>query len=151
MTVVDASAVLEVLGGEASRQRLARLAAEDVLHAPHLLDTEVLHVLRRLERRRDLSRKQIATARAQFGALAIDRYPHLPLTERVWELRSSLSAHDATYVSLAEALDATLVTTDRRLATLDRMLGRSPGVRCRFLLPGDPASAAREFLSDPLS
>jgi len=114
--VVDASAVLEVLVGEPNGSLAARLAAEDVLHAPHLLDTEVLHVLRRLERRRDLTRSQVTAAREQFGMLAIDRYPHLPLSERVWELRTTLSAYDATYVALAEALDATLVTTDRRLA-----------------------------------
>jgi predicted nucleic acid-binding protein len=114
--VVDASAVLEVLVGEPNESLATRLASEDVLHAPHLLDTEVLHVLRRLERRRDLSRSQVDFARRQFGALVIDRYPHQPLTERVWELRLSLSAYDATYASLAEVLDATLVTTDRRLA-----------------------------------
>lgn len=116
MIVVDASAVLEVLVGEPNPSLASRLATEDVLHAPHLLDTEVLHVLRRLERRRDLTRTQVAAAREQFGALAIDRYPHHPLSERVWELRTSLSAYDATYVSLAEALDATLVTTDRRIS-----------------------------------
>jgi len=114
--VVDASAVLEVLVGEPNPSLASRLAAEEVLHAPHLLDTELLHVLRRLERRRDLTRTQVATAREQFDALAIDRYPHHPLSARVWELRTSLSAYDATYVSLAEALGATLVTTDRRIA-----------------------------------
>lgn len=122
MIVVDASAVLEVLVGEPNEPLATRLAQEEVLHAPHLIDTEVLHVLRRLEHGRDLTRGQVTAARAHFGALAIDRYPHQPLTERVWELRTSLSAYDATYAALAEALDATLVTTDRRLA-------RAHGVR----------------------
>jgi predicted nucleic acid-binding protein len=114
--VVDASAVLEVLVGEPNESLVTRLAREDVLHAPHLLDTEVLHVLRRLEHRGQLTEGQVAGARAHFDELTIDRYPHQPLSERVWVLRPSLSAYDATYVALAEALDATLVTTDRRLA-----------------------------------
>lgn len=116
MIVVDASAVIEVLVGEPSDTLAARLARKDVLHAPHLIDTEVLHVLRRLEHRGDLTTEQVATARDHFGRLTIDRYPHAPLSERVWELRPSLSTYDATYVALAEALDATLVTTDQRLA-----------------------------------
>ena len=116
MIVVDASAVLEALVGEPNPGLAVRLAGEGVLHAPHLLDTEVLHVLRRLERRGDLTAAQVANARASFDELTIDRYPHRQLSERVWELRRSVSAYDGTYVALAEALDATLVTTDRRLA-----------------------------------
>jgi len=114
--VVDASAVLEILVGEPNEALVLRLAREDVLHAPHLLDTEVLHVLRRFEHRGDLTAYQVASARSRFDELAIDRYPHRELSERVWGLRSTLSAYDATYVALAETLDATLVTADRRLA-----------------------------------
>ncbi len=116
MIVVDASAVIEVLVGEPNETLPARLADETVLHAPHLLDTEVLHVLRRLEQRRELAPERAAWARDLFDRLTIDRYPHHPLSDRVWELRPVLSAYDATYVALAEALDATLVTTDGRLA-----------------------------------
>ena len=47
----------------------------------------------------------------------LTRYPHDVLLERVWELRHNLTAYDAAYVALAEALDATLLTRDRRLAT----------------------------------
>lgn len=122
MIVVDASAVIDVLVGEANETLAARLAEEAVLHAPHLLDTEVLHVLRRLELRGDLTPERSAWARDLFGRLTIDRYPHHPLSERVWELRRAVSAYDATYVALAEALDAPLVTTDERLA-------RATGVR----------------------
>lgn len=116
MIVVDASAILEVLVGEPNESLVLRLAGEDALHAPHLLDTEVLHVLRRFEHRGELTSGQVASARARFDELAIDRYPHRPLSDRVWALRPTLSAYDATYVALAEALDATLVTADRRLA-----------------------------------
>lgn len=122
MIVVDASAVIEVLVGEPNETLAARLAEEAVLHAPHLLDTEVLHVLRRVEQRGDLTLERAAWARDMFDELAIDRYPHQPLNERVWELRPAVSAYDATYVALAEALEATLVTTDGRLA-------RAAGVR----------------------
>ena len=116
MIVLDASAVIDVLVGEPSETLAARLAGEAVMHAPHLLDTEVLHVLRRLEQRGTLTGDQVATALQLFGLLEIDRYPHVPLSPRVWELRSELSAYDATYVALAEALEATLVTTDQRVA-----------------------------------
>ena len=34
----------------------------------------------------------------------------------MWQLRDNLSAYDASYVALAEALDAVLLTADRRLA-----------------------------------
>lgn len=116
MIVVDASAVLEVLLGEPNESLVTRLAREEVLHAPHLLDTEVLHVLRRLEQQGGLTSDRVAAAREFFELLEIDRYPHIPLSPRVWELRPVLSAYDATYVALAEALEATLVTTDRRIA-----------------------------------
>jgi len=56
--------------------------------------------------------------------LRISRYPHAPLLPRIWQLRDNLSAYDAVYVALAESLDATLLTGDRRLAS-------GPGRRCR--------------------
>jgi predicted nucleic acid-binding protein len=114
--VIDASALVEVLVGRPSEELAVRLSGVDVLHAPHLLDTEVLHVLRRLVGRGLLQASQADEARRHLGALAIDRYPHAPLSDRVWALRENLSTYDATYVALAEALDATLVTADARLA-----------------------------------
>lgn len=116
MIVVDASAILDVLVGEPNPSLAARLADENVLHAPHLLDTEVLHVLRRLAQRASLSDEQAVSSRTLFSSLAIDRYPHAPLSDRVWELRTTLTAYDATYVALAETLEVPLVTTDRRIA-----------------------------------
>lgn len=116
MIVVDASAVIDALVGEPNERLAARLGAETVWHAPHLLDTEVHHVFRRLEARGDLTGEQVEIARSNFGDLTIDRYPHHPLSERVWALQATVTAYDATYVALAEALDATLVTTDGRLA-----------------------------------
>lgn len=122
MIVVDASAVIDVLVGEPNLPLVQRLQDEPVWHAPHLLDVEVHHVLRRLEARGDLTTDQVDEARRNFHDLMIDRYPHHPLSDRVWELRTALSAYDATYVALAEALDASLVTTARRI-------GGAPGPR----------------------
>lgn len=116
MTVVDASAVLAVLVGGPDERLAARLADEPVLHAPHLLDTEVLHALRRLDQRGEISARHADDARSLFAQLTIHRYPHAPLSDRVWQLRANLTAYDATYVALAEGLELPLVTTDGRLA-----------------------------------
>lgn len=44
------------------------------------------------------------------------RHPHRALLDRAWELREVLTACDAVYVALPEALRAPLVTADMRLA-----------------------------------
>lgn len=118
MLVVDTSAVVETLAGRAPAGELVRRLAEDGdLHAPHLLDVEVLHVLRRLTRVGALNEDRAHDARSDFAELAIVRYPHEPLADRVWELRENLTAYDAVFVALAEALGAPLVTCDARLAS----------------------------------
>lgn len=86
------------------------------LHAPHLIDVEVAQALRRL-----LLARQITLGRAQeafedFVLLAIERHTHRPLLGRIWALKASLSAYDATYVALAEALASPLLTCDGKLA-----------------------------------
>jgi predicted nucleic acid-binding protein len=86
------------------------------MHAPHLLDIEVTQVLRRL-----VQRKEIAIARAEqalhdLAHLLIERHEHRALVPRVWQLRDSLTAYDAAYVALAEALEAPLLTCDAKLA-----------------------------------
>lgn len=117
MLVVDTSAVLEaIVAREPAPGLIQRLAQDGDLHAPHLIDTEVLHALRRLTLHRDLSDERAADARADFAELAIVRYPHEPFNDRVWDLRHNLTAYDATFIALAEALDAALVTCDARLA-----------------------------------
>lgn len=85
------------------------------LHAPHLLDLEVLHVLRRFERRGILHPSRAAEAVEDLLDLPLTRYPHTALAGRVWELRSTLTACDAAYVALAEALGAPLLTRDAAL------------------------------------
>ena len=117
MLVVDTSAVLEALVTRSpSPHLIERLAKDGDLHAPHLIDTEVLHALRRMSIHRELSEERAADARTDFAELTLVRYPHEPLNDRVWALRQNLTAYDATFVALAEALDAPLITCDSRVA-----------------------------------
>ncbi|MFP5345567.1 MAG: type II toxin-antitoxin system VapC family toxin [Actinomycetes bacterium] len=124
MKVVDAGVVIELLVSGLDPARLG----DDDLAAPHLLDTEVTHVLRRLVRQAHLHDDQALQALDGFRRLQLRRYPAEPLLARMWELRSSLSAYDATYVAVAEAVGAiALLTTDARLA-------HAPGIRCSVQL-----------------
>jgi predicted nucleic acid-binding protein len=117
LIVVDTSAVLEALVGiDPPPKLIERLARDGDLQAPHLIDVELLHALRRLTLRRVIGEDRAADARADFSELALVRYPHVGLGDRIWELRHHLTAYDAAFVALAEALSATLVTCDRRLA-----------------------------------
>ncbi len=120
MIVVDAStAVLGLLNDGDAR---AALRDESVL-CPHLADSEVLHALRSQVLRGDLAAGHAERAIDAWGRLGIERVGVRGLLGRIWELRDNLSAYDATYVAVAEALGATLVTADARLA-------RAPGPRC---------------------
>jgi len=118
LLVVDTSAVLEVL---AAREPVAglveRLARDGDLHAPHLIDVEFLHALRRLVMNRSISDDRASDARGDFADLALTRYPHHRLSDRIWELRHNLTAYDAVFVALAEALRVPLVTCDARVAS----------------------------------
>lgn len=117
MIVVDASAVIDVLVPERADPTLTeRLRGDGNLHAPHLVDVEVTHALRRLVASGELSSDRASDARVDAAELRIQRYPHRPLLERAWELRNYLSVYDAVYVALAELLEAPLVTCDARLA-----------------------------------
>ena len=122
--VLDASGVVELLLNTASGKRLsARLLAEtEGVHVPHLIDTEITQVLRRFVLRGLLDARSGAAALRRWQDFDVDRYPHEPLLDRVWELRANATAYDATYLALAEALTMVFVTGDRRLA-------RVPGVR----------------------
>lgn len=125
MIVVDASVVVTAISvagadGERSRDRLIQGAD---LHAPDLLDLEVLSVLRRRTSFGDIDEAEAGLALEDLGELRLTRYPHLPLLPRVWALRSNLSPYDAAYVALAEELGCPLVTGDRRIA-------RAPGISC---------------------
>ncbi len=142
MIVVDTSAVLAALLARPPNARLVtRLAADGDLHAPHLVDVEFLHALRRLLRRGEVTGDRVAQVRLDFADLSITRYPHTMLADRIWALRENLTAYDAAFVVLAELLGAPLVTVDARLGRVsgglrsrqqpsrfsDRLVGACPG------------------------
>jgi predicted nucleic acid-binding protein len=116
--VVDASVVVElVLGSPAAGQVADTLFLETGRwHAPHLLDAEVAHVLRRYAHLGALSEARGAMALEFLTALPVTRHEAALLLPRVWALRHTATAYDALYVALAELLGATLYTRDRRLA-----------------------------------
>ncbi len=129
MIVLDASAVLEVLlrtpVAPAVERRL--FDSGQTLHAPHLIDVEVAQVLRRYASAGEIKPERGQAALADFTGLPLNRYPHEFLLERAWELRANLTAYDAVYIALAEALDAPLLTRDERLRN-------APGHRARVEL-----------------
>jgi predicted nucleic acid-binding protein len=116
--VLDASATIEWLiqssSGQLIEQRI--YSRNETLHAPHLLDIEVMQVLRRLTGQGLLSAQRAQAAVQDLYDLRIVRYPHFLFLRRVWQLRHNLSAYDAAYVALSEQLGASLVTRDGRLA-----------------------------------
>jgi predicted nucleic acid-binding protein len=126
LIVVDASAILEVLLNTPAAERVSArlLDRRETLHAPHLLDLEVVQVLRRYEAAGDLSAERAALALEDLAAFPLRRYPHDMLVGRIWELRKNVTAYDAAYLALAEALGATLVTRDVRLARMRRLSAR---------------------------
>lgn len=127
MIVVDASAALLALLSDGAAR--AALAA-DSLHAPHLVDSEVAHALRRRTAVGQLDAGNAWTALDTWRRLGITRHAALPYLGRIWSLRANMSAYDATYIGLAEALGCSLLTADARLS-------RAPNLRCTItLVPG---------------
>jgi len=132
MQVVDASVVVAALvdsgpDGEWSEATLGSVS----LAAPHLLLVEAANILRRATRARQISEDAATLAHVDLLQLRVELFPYELVAARVWELRNTLTAYDAWYVALAEALDAPL-------ATLDRKLTRAPGPRCAFKVPPRP-------------
>ena len=119
MIVVDASALLEVLLNTSAGTGIAHrlFAAGETLHAPHLLDLEVAQVLRRYTASGEMDPRRGLQALEDLADLPLVRYPHDVFLSRIWELRDNLTAYDAAYVALAEALAAPLVTRDAALAS----------------------------------
>ena len=113
------AAVLGLLNDGDARATLR----EGVVVCPHLVDSEVASALRAQVLRREVAAADATRAVDTWGRLGIERVGVSGMLGRIWELRDNLSAYDATYVAVAEALEAPLVTADGRLA-------RAPGPRC---------------------
>src|SRR5271168_2369372 len=118
MIVVDASAMLEALLRTPAAEAVEKWLFDprQTLHAPHLLDIEVAQVIRRYSAKGEIDSERGRAALADLADLPLHRYPHDFLLPRIWDLRNNLTAYDAAYVALAEALEAPLLTRDRRLA-----------------------------------
>ena len=135
MIVADASVVIELLvfsRGPAGGALGRRVARQEPIYAPHLVDAEVGQVLRRFVLHGQLSATQARVALDRLRATPLFRSVHAPLLPRAFELRSNVTVYDGLYLALAEALDAPLLTTDGALANV-------PGCRARVeVLPSTP-------------
>lgn len=129
MIVLDASAALEVLLRTEAASAVERLIFDGrtSLHAPHLIDLEIAQVLRRYSTSGKCTAARGRQALEDLTDFPLTRYTHDFLLPRIWELRRNVTAYDAAYLALAEALDAVLVTRDARLAA-------APGRRAKVLV-----------------
>ncbi len=118
MIVIDASALLEVLLNTLASGRVTErlFSQNETLHAPHVLDLEVAQVLRRYTLSGEMDAERSEQALDDLADLPLNRYPHDVFLFRIWTLRRNLTAYDAAYVALAEALNAPLITRDAALA-----------------------------------
>jgi predicted nucleic acid-binding protein len=118
MAVVDASVLVELVShgphAEAARERLD--ADEHTLWAPHLIDAEIGHALRRSVRLGEVSAEAAGRALWEVDELPVERVEHELLIHVAWGLRDNFSFYDALYVALALMLDEPLLTFDARLA-----------------------------------
>ncbi len=129
MIVVDASALVESLLRLPAAARIDEriFAAGESLHAPHFIDIEVAQVVRRYHAAGDIDAERGRVALALLSEFPLRRHRHTALLPRMWELRNNLTAYDAAYVALAEALEAPLLTRDRKIAS-------APGLSARMEL-----------------
>lgn len=129
--VVDASLVVAALVDSGPEGTWAEeVLAGDPLAAPHLMPVEAANILRRASLAGDISEDTASLAHADLLALPVELFPYPPFARRAWELRGDLTAYDAWYVAVAEALEGSVATLDERLV-------RASGPRCAFLTPSE--------------
>ena len=128
MLIVDASCLFESLTRRSQAAAVdQRMRADPDMAAPHIIDVEVFGAVRREWRAGALDQTAALQAIEDLEYWPAERIDHRPLLERAWELRHDVRGWDAMYVALAEALEAPLLTLDRRLA-------RANGPTCRIEL-----------------
>jgi predicted nucleic acid-binding protein len=117
MIVLDASVVVDLLtnGALADSIRSDLSGRDESVVVPHLIDVEVMSAIRRLAAGQRVGAHRTGQLLAGLAALPAERYPHTPLIGRIWELRHNFTAYDATYIALAEAMNAVLYTCDEKL------------------------------------
>jgi predicted nucleic acid-binding protein len=115
--VLDASVVVELLinGPLADSLRRKLAGSGSSLIVPHLLDVEVASALRKLAAAQRIDSYRSEEFLTQLVALPAERYSHIPLLGRIWELRHNFTAYDAAYIALAEATGSVLYTSDEKL------------------------------------
>lgn len=120
MIVIDASVILNlILPGVTNSYIHERVFSfGKTLHAPQLLDLEIIQVIGRYLRKNDLTKTRAQQAFDDFRNLSISRHHHATLINRIWQLRNALTSYDAAYLALAEGLDARLLTCDTGLAAV---------------------------------
>jgi len=130
VSVIDASVIAELLLDLPLARAAERhvFGAPDGAAAPDLLNAEVLSVLRRYERRDLIDARRSREALEDLLDLPIARYPATAVLERAWTLRLNLTAYDAMYAALADALGVAVVTADGRLAAAARRHAHIPVV-----------------------
>lgn len=126
--VLDASVVIEWLLVTPTGVKVAWRIGEGTLHAPELVDAEVLHVLRKLVAKREVSADRALGALHRLRAAPLQRYSHAPMLERAWALRANFSGYDAFYIALAEALGAPLLTADMRASRAGGHMAKIEGI-----------------------
>ncbi|MBV9140381.1 MAG: type II toxin-antitoxin system VapC family toxin [Pseudonocardiales bacterium] len=146
MTVFDASVLVDalVVAGPAGNDAREVLRDRSLLHVPSIFAAEATSAIRAMQARGEVSTGQARGAVSKIKTMRTVQYPFEPFLDRVWELRDNLTVYDGWYVALAESLDTSLVTADRRLA-------QASGPRCsvmdvaRFAArsPGPPAQRSR--------
>lgn len=127
MIVVDASAAVSALLN-AGQARTA--LATEIVHAPHLIDTEIASAMRRQVASGSVSADEGWAALDTWQRLGVTRHAVTGLLDRIWQLRDNVSAYDASYIALAEALGCAVLTADGRL-------GRAPGTKCSVTVVPD--------------